>query len=138
MIKLFMGRTEQYGRSAYCDFSRMMALHIQLMKHQIFCGIISPRGNNNQPPRSYELTPLDFFLWSFLKKNFTLTTVKRFRTFRITLMQKLQKYRVSYMKVLSKIWQKKSFQRSKGGHLSHMVFYYYVFYFKIRVIVGSK
>ncbi|EFN79275.1 hypothetical protein EAI_06104, partial [Harpegnathos saltator] len=29
--------------------------------------VISRRGDVNSPPRSCDLTPLDFFLWGFLK-----------------------------------------------------------------------
>ncbi|CAF4889820.1 unnamed protein product [Pieris macdunnoughi] len=40
---------------------------IQLL-HQSFPGrVISRFGDQNWPPRSCDLTPLDFFLWGFLK-----------------------------------------------------------------------
>ena len=42
---------------------------IQLL-HESFPGrVISRFGDQNWPPRSSDLTPLDFFLWCFLKSN---------------------------------------------------------------------
>ena len=40
---------------------------IQLL-HETFPGrVLSRLGDQNWPPRSCDLTPLDFFLWSYLK-----------------------------------------------------------------------
>ncbi|KZC12021.1 hypothetical protein WN55_04042 [Dufourea novaeangliae] len=50
--------------SATCHTSR----ETMALLHETFPGrVVSRSGDQNWPPRSYDLTPLDFFLWGFLK-----------------------------------------------------------------------
>ncbi|GFV30768.1 hypothetical protein TNCV_3666591 [Trichonephila clavipes] len=48
--------------------SNKTAQHItQLVPQSIYCRLISYFGPVNWPPRSCDLTPLDYFLWGYVK-----------------------------------------------------------------------
>ncbi|GFX88659.1 DUF4817 domain-containing protein [Trichonephila clavipes] len=47
--------------------SRKMEIRQELLKDTLGDRLISRFGPVNRPPRSWDLTPLDYFLWSYVK-----------------------------------------------------------------------
>lgn len=99
---------------------------LDLLRERFQNRIISRRGDVNWPPRSCDLTPLDFFLWGFLKEKVYVNnpeTIQQLRDNIITAIVEISPQLCE--KVIDNFAKRMTCcQRSRGGHLPDIIFHY--------------
>ena len=58
--------------------------------HKRFEGMVISRGDVNWPPRSCDLTPLDFFLWGYLKSQIYTNKPQTIDAFKVNITNAIQ------------------------------------------------
>ena len=98
---------------------------IQLL-HQSFPGrVISRFGDQNWPPRSCDLTPLDFFLWGFLKSMVYANKPTTTQALKDEIGRCINEIPQHSCKTVIENFIKRSraCQQSRGGHLHDILFH---------------
>ncbi|XP_078047551.1 uncharacterized protein LOC144475472 [Augochlora pura] len=98
---------------------------IQLL-HESFPGrVISRFGDQNWPPRSCDLTPLDFFLWGFLKSKVYINKPTTTHALKEEIELCINEIQPHLCKTIIENFNKRvrMCQQSLGGHLPDMLFH---------------
>lgn len=98
---------------------------IQLL-HESFPGrVISRFGDQNWPPRSCDLTPLDFFLWGFLKSKVYANKPTTTHALKEEIERCINEIQPHLCKTVMENFDKRvrMCQQSRGGHLPDMLFH---------------
>ena len=87
--------------------------------------VISRRANIAWPPRSCDLTPLDFFLWGFLKEKVFTNRPATLVELESNIAHEIAKISPSLCeKVIENyVFRTHCVQKSRGGHLNDIVFH---------------
>lgn len=86
--------------------------------------VISRRGDVNWPPRSCDLTPLDFFLWGFLKSQVYANKPKSTDDLKVNITQAIAQIQSDLCGRVIENWTTRirATVRSRGGHLNDIIF----------------
>ncbi|VVC38683.1 Hypothetical protein CINCED_3A002631 [Cinara cedri] len=86
--------------------------------------VISRRGDVNWPPRSCDLTPLDFFLWGFLKSQVYADKPKSTDDLKVNITQAIAQIQPYLCGRVIENWTTRirATMRSRGGHLNDIKF----------------
>lgn len=94
--------------------------------HERFEGrVISRRGDVNWPPRSCDLTPLDFFLWGFLKSQVYANRPQTTGDLKMNITHAIAQIQFDLCARVVENWTARmhATQRSRGGHLDDVIFH---------------
>lgn len=94
--------------------------------HNRFEGmVISRRGDVNWPPRSCDLTPLDFFLWGFLKSQVYADKPLNTAALKANITHAIGQIQPDLCARVMENWtfRMRATQRSRGGHLNDVIFH---------------
>ena len=94
--------------------------------HERFEGmVISRRGDVNWPPRSCDLTPLDFFLWGFLKSQVYANKPQSTDALKANITNAIAQIQPDLCGRVIKNWTTRirATVRSRGGHLNDVIFH---------------
>ena len=94
--------------------------------HERFEGmVISRRGDVNWPPRSCDLTPLDFFLWGFLKSQVYTNKPQSTDALKVNIAQAIAEIQPELCGRVVENWTTRirATVRSRGGHLNDVIFH---------------
>lgn len=99
---------------------------IDLLKTKFPGRVISRFGDINWPPRSCDLTPLDFFLWGFVKEKVYANNPTTIPELKNNIQQVIREIEPTLCAKVMENFGKRmvACQRSRGGHLSDIVFHY--------------
>jgi len=109
---------QQDGATYYTPHATMDILHEQ------FEGMIILRGGDmNWPPRSCHLTPLDFFLWSYLKSQVYTNKPQTIDALKVNITNVIQQIQPDLCEKVIENWTARIrvTKRSRGGHLSDVI-----------------
>ena len=98
---------------------------IQLL-HEKFPGrVLSRSGDKNWPPRSCDLTPLDFFLWGYLKSQIYVSKPTTIRALKEEIQRCINEIQPHLSKVVMENFDKRVriCMESRGGHLPDVLFH---------------
>ncbi|XP_018359883.1 PREDICTED: uncharacterized protein LOC108759083 [Trachymyrmex cornetzi] len=98
---------------------------IQLL-HETFPGrVLSRFGDQNWPPRSCDLTPLDFFLWSYLKSKVYVNKPTITRALQEEIKRCTNEIQPQLCREVMKNFDKRvrMCQQNRGGHLPDVLFH---------------
>lgn len=93
---------------------------------QRFAGmVISRRGDVNWPPRSCDLTPLDFFLWGFLKSQVYANNPQSTDALKVNITTAIAQVQQNLCGRVIENWITRihATVRSRGGHLNDVIFH---------------
>lgn len=87
--------------------------------------VISQRGDIDWPPRSCDLTPLDFFLWGYLKERVYVNKPATIPELKENIRRAIAEIEPHLCESVMKNFAKRmvSCQRSRGGHLADIIFH---------------
>lgn len=87
--------------------------------------VISRRGDVNWPPRSCDLTPLDFFLWGFLKSQVYANKPQSTDALKVNITQAIAQIKPDLCGRVIENWTTRirATVRSRGGHLNDIIFH---------------
>lgn len=94
--------------------------------HERFEGrVISRRGDVNWPPRSCDLTPLDFFLWGFLKSQVYANRPQSTVDLKVNITQAIAQIQPDLCVRVIENWiaRIRATVRNRGGHLNDVIFH---------------
>jgi len=94
--------------------------------HERFEVMVIWRGGNvNWPPRSCDLMPLDFFLWSYLKSQVYTNKPQTIDALKVNITNAIQQIQLDLCEKVIENWtaQIRFTKRSRGGHLSDVIFH---------------
>ena len=91
---------------------------IELLRETFEDRIISRRGDVNWPPRSCDLTPLDFFLWGYLKEKVYANNPETIDDLKLNIIDAIQGIEVNLCKNVTENFRKRlsSCRASRVGH----------------------
>lgn len=98
---------------------------IDLLKEKFDKKIISRNGSVNWPPRSCDLTPLDFFLWGYVKSLVYVNKPANLDELRINIEKAIAEISIDIFPKVIENWIQRiySCKRFRGGHLNDVVFH---------------
>ena len=98
---------------------------IDLLKQKFGESIFSRNGPVNWPPRSCDLTPLDYFLWGYVKSLVYANKPKTLNDLRNNIERVIREIRADLCQKVMENWVQRihSCKRSRGGHLNGIVFH---------------
>ncbi|KYN09543.1 hypothetical protein ALC57_18330 [Trachymyrmex cornetzi] len=87
--------------------------------------VISRGGDVNWPPRSCDLTPLDFFLWGYLKSQVYTNKPQTIDALKVNITNAIQQIQPDLCEKVIENWTARIrvTKRSRGGHLSDVIFH---------------
>lgn len=87
--------------------------------------VISRGADVNWPPRSCDLTPLDFFLWGFLKSQVYANKPQTTAALKANITYAIGQIQPDLCAKVMENWisRMRSTQRSRGGHLNDVIFH---------------
>ena len=94
--------------------------------HERFEGmVISRSGDVNWPPRSCDLTPIDFFLWGYLKSQVYTNKPQTIDALKVNITNAIQQIQPDLCEKVIENWTARIrvTKRSRGGHLSDVIFH---------------
>jgi len=94
--------------------------------HERFEGmVISRDGEVNWPPRSCDLTPLNFFLWGYLKSQIYTNKPQTIDALKINITNAIQQIQPDLYEKVIENWTARIHvtKRSRDGHLSDVIFH---------------
>jgi len=94
--------------------------------HERFEGmvIILRGGDVNWPPRSCDLTPLDFFLWGYLKSQIYTNKPQTIDALKVNITNAIQQIQPDLCEKVIENWTARiRAKRSRDGHLSDVIFH---------------
>ena len=99
---------------------------INLLRTKFGDAIISKNGPVNWPPRSCDLTPLDFFLWGYIKSVVYVNKPDSTESLKANIVHAIDKISPELCEKVSKNWVDRIHfvQRSRGEHLNDIIFKY--------------
>ncbi|CAK9827801.1 hypothetical protein ANTRET_LOCUS5451 [Anthophora retusa] len=98
---------------------------VALLKEMFNGRVISRGGDINWPPRSCDLTPLDFFLWGFLKSKVYANNPKTIDELKNNIIAAINEIEFQLCENVMENWVKRMglLKKSQGGHLNDIVFH---------------
>lgn len=98
---------------------------ISLLKGKFNEKIISRNGPVNWPARSCDLTPLDYFLWGYLKSQVYANKPTTLEALRVNIETAIANIRADLCEKVMENWVQRihSCKRFRGGHLNDVVFH---------------
>ncbi|KOC70342.1 hypothetical protein WH47_02846 [Habropoda laboriosa] len=108
--------------SATCHTSKET---IALLKEMFNGRVISRGGDINWPPRSCDLTPLDFFLWGFLKSKVYPNNPETIDELKDNITVAINETEFQLCENVMENWVKRIrlMKKSREGHLNDIVFH---------------
>lgn len=99
---------------------------IALLREKFPGRVISRRGDRNWPPRSCDLTPLDFFLWGYMKDKVYANNPQTIQDLKDGIREVIEDIQPQMCELVMENFMKRiwSCHRSRGGHLADIVFHY--------------
>lgn len=99
---------------------------IQVVNEMFEGRVISKNGDVNWPPRSCDLTPLDFFLWGFIKGKVYANQPDTIEKLKANIRREIANVPIEMCQNVIKNWNDRmiSLKRAKGGHLDDIIFHY--------------
>ncbi|XP_050310837.1 uncharacterized protein LOC126747933 [Anthonomus grandis grandis] len=94
--------------------------------HEKFNGFIISRGGDvHWPPRSCDITPLDFFLWGYVKSQVYADKPETIAALRANIIRVLGQVDAEMCGKVLENWTMRmhAVQRSRGGHLNDIIFH---------------
>lgn len=94
--------------------------------HERFEGTVISRGGDvNWPPRSCDLTPLDFFLWGFLKSQVYANKPQTTDALKANIRHAIDQIQPDLCARVVENWtsRMRATKRSRGGHLNDVIFH---------------
>lgn len=94
--------------------------------HERFEGmVISRRGDVNWPPRSCDLTPLDYFLWGYLKSQVYANRPQSTNALKDNITKTIAEIQPDLCGRVIENWSTRinAIVRSRGGHLNDVIFH---------------
>lgn len=94
--------------------------------HERFGGMVISRGGDiNWPPRSCDLTPLDYFLWGFLKSQVYANQPQNTDALKVNIRHAIDEIQPDLCARVIENWtsRMRATQRSRGGHLNDIIFH---------------
>lgn len=87
--------------------------------------VISRRGDINWPPRSCDLTPLDFFLWGYVKSLVYADKPQTTGALKANITRVVNEIEPEMCQEVIENWtaRMRATQRSRGGHLADIIFH---------------
>jgi len=87
--------------------------------------VISYNGNVNWPPRSCDLTPLDFFLWGYLKSQVYANKPRTIDALKVNIRNTIQQIQPDLCDKVIKNWisRIRATKKSRGGYLNNIIFH---------------
>lgn len=97
---------------------------ITLLEEKFGESIISRNATVNWPPRSCDLTPLDFFLWGYLKSLVYENKPRTIDALKLNIERCIAEIRADLLEKVIENWVHRihSCRRSRGGHLNDVLF----------------
>lgn len=97
---------------------------IDLLRTQFSDKIISRYGPVNWPPRSCDLTPVDYFLWGYVKSLVYTDQPKSIDELEASISQVIKDIRPEMLEKVCKNWtyRLEFVKNSRGGHMSEIIF----------------
>jgi len=93
--------------------------------HKRFEGMVISRGGNvNWPPRSCDLTPLNFFFWDYLKSQVYMKP-QTIDALKVNITNAIQQIQPDLCEKVIENWTARIrvIKRSRGGYLSDVIFH---------------
>jgi len=86
---------------------------------------LSRSSDVNWPPKSCDLTPLDFFLWGYLKSQVYTNKPQTIDALKVNITNAIQQIQPDLCEKVIENWtaQIRVTKRSRGGHLSDVIFH---------------
>ena len=108
---------------ATCDTSSET---IGLMREKFPGRVISLNGDYNWPPRSCDLTPLDFFLWGYMKDKVYADTTRSIQELNEKILPVIDEIEPQMCENVMENFIKRawSYKPSRGGHMINIIFHY--------------
>jgi len=105
---------QQDGATSHTPHATMDILH------ERFEGYLARR-----PPRSCDLTPLDFFLWDYLKSQIYTNKPQTIDALKVNITNAIQQIQPDLYEKIIENWTARIrvTKRSRGGHLSDVIFH---------------
>jgi len=94
--------------------------------HERFEGMVISRGGDvNWSSRSCDLTPLDFFLWGYLKSQIYMNKPQTIDALKVNITNAIQQIQPDLCEKVIENWTTRICvtKRSRGGHLSNVIFH---------------
>jgi len=92
--------------------------------HERFEGMVISRGGNvNWSPRSCDLTPLDFFLWGYLKSQVYTNKPQTIDALKVNITNAIQQIQPDLCEKIIENWTARIRVTKRGGHLSDVIFH---------------
>lgn len=110
---------QQYGAICHCATETL-----DLLKEKFGDWTISRRGFINWPPRSCDLTPLDFFLWGYVKSKVYTNKPDTLQALERYIRRVIAEIPLDMLDWVIKNWVDRMHQckLSRGGHLNDVLF----------------
>jgi len=85
--------------------------------------VTSRGGDMNWSPRSCDLTPLDFFLWGYLKSQVYTNKSQTIDALKVNITNVIQQIQPDLYEKVIENWTARVTKRNRGGHLSDVIFH---------------
>ncbi|CAI6370846.1 unnamed protein product [Macrosiphum euphorbiae] len=87
--------------------------------------VISRNGDINWPPRSCDLTPLDFFLWGYLKSHVHANKQQSIYALKVNIINTIKQIQPDLCNKVIENWTTRirATNQSRGGHLKDVIFH---------------
>ncbi|CAI6355943.1 unnamed protein product [Macrosiphum euphorbiae] len=87
--------------------------------------VISRNGDINWPPRSCDLTPLDFFLWGYLKSQVYANKPQTIDALKVNIINTIKQIQPDLCNKVTENWTTRirATKQSRGGHLNDVIFH---------------
>uniref|UniRef100_A0A1Y1NCG1 Uncharacterized protein n=1 Tax=Photinus pyralis TaxID=7054 RepID=A0A1Y1NCG1_PHOPY len=97
---------------------------MDLLRQQFGESLISQNGPHNWPPRSCDLTPLDFFLWGYVKSKVYANKPKTLDELEANIRATIAAIPPDMIHRVIENWSDRMSQckKSRGGHLNDILF----------------
>lgn len=99
--------------------------NIALLRTRFPGRVISRNGDVNWPPRSCDLTPLDFCLWGYLKSKVYANQPRNIPTLKDNIRAAIREIEAPMLENILKNFNARidACHRSRGGHLNDIIFH---------------
>ena len=99
---------------------------IALLREKFRDRVISRIGDHNWPPRSYDLTPCDFFLWGHVKDKVYANSPASIQDLKYRIREAIEDLGQPLCDLVMENFMKRiwSCKHGRGGHLADVVFHY--------------
>ena len=97
---------------------------IELLKTKFGDKILSRNGPVNWPPRSCDLTPLDYFLWGYTKSKVYAEKPATINDLETNIMRTMEEISPAILEKVFQNWTSRIqfVKKSRGGHMSEIIF----------------